>query len=450
MTLTTVPRYDPGGVSEIGGHAVVVGAGMAGLCTARILADAFEEVTLIDQDPQPDEPSTRRGVPQSQHIHNLLEAGRKTLEDLFPGFSEELLSAGAVVLDIPRDGRMYVEGDFIAAGPQRRPIYCATRPLIEHTVRQRVTELDGVQVRSNCQWTDYLLDGDSTTVDGVVVKSQRSEPEELAADQVVDATGRTSRTASWLEDHGYPSPPVDEVTINVTYTTTFVDRPPADRRGLLVMPAPGQPDGGVFVPVEDDRWVMTLWSMHSDDPPTDPESVLEYTADLPIPYLRRLLDEHSWRKDAIAHYPFPSNLRRRYEDLDRFPDGLLVLGDAIASFNPIYGQGMTVAALEAVQLHHCLAANGRDDLPHRFFDRIKETVDIAWNMAAGGDHQFPETEGPKPRGTDILNWYLSRLFRKAHTDGELFDAFSRVQMMEQPPTTLLHPAVVWRVFKPTG
>lgn len=449
MALTTVPRYDPESVSEIGGHAVVVGAGMAGLCTARILADAFEAVTVIDRDPLPDESTTRRGVPQSRHIHVLLEAGRSTLEDLFPGFSKELLSAGGVVVDVPRKGKMYVEGDFLAEGPQRRSIVSATRPLIEHTVRHRVADVDGVQLRPSCQWTDYLVDDKEMSVEGVEVRPQEGEPEELAADLVVDATGRTSRTPRWLEDHGYPSPPIDEVTIDVTYSTTFIERPPTDRYGVLVMPTPEQPDGGVFVPVEENQWVMTLWSMHSDGSPTDPESVLEYTANLPIPHLRRLLDEHPWRTDEIAHYPFPSNLRRRYEDLDQFPNGLIVLGDAIASFNPIYGQGMTVAALEAVQLHHGLGTNGREALALRFFDRIEETVDNAWNMAAGGDHQFPETEGPKPRGTDLLNWYLSRLFRKAHTDGELFDAFFHVQMMEKPPTSLLHPAIMWRVFKPT-
>ncbi len=449
MTLATVPRYDPNGVSEVGGHAVVVGAGMAGLCAARVLRDAFRKVTIIESDPLPDGASTRRGVPQGRHAHALLEAGRNTLEDLLPGFSEALLSAGGVVFDVSSEGEMYIEGDFLADGTLRQSMYAATRPLYEHTARQHIADIDRIEFRPACQWTDYLHDDDAASVNGVSIKPHEGESEELSADLVIDSTGRTSRTATWLDEQGYPKPTVDEVTVGVTYSTTFLERPPTERSGFLVMPSPEQPDGGAVLPVEGDRWLMTLWSMHNDDPPTDPESVLEYTEELPIPHLRRLLEEHPWRTDDIAQYPFPSNLRRRYEDLDRFPDGLLVLGDAIASFNPIYGQGMTVASLEAVQLHHCLAMNGRENLANRYFDRIKDTVDLAWNMAVGGDLQFPETEGPKPRGTDILNWYLSRLFRRAHTDGALVDAFLRVQMMERPPTSLLHPKIMWRVLKPS-
>lgn len=450
MALSTVPRYDPEGVSEDGGQAVVVGASMAGLCTARVLADAFEEVTVVDRDPLPEEPIARKGVPQAQHFHALLEGARATLEDLLPGFGEDMLKTGALLHDGSREVKFYMEGDFLADGPQRREAYTATRPLYEYVVRQRVNALDNVQFRPNCRVTEYLLDDTGTTVTGVTVRPAQREAEELRAELVVDATGRTSRTPSWLEEHGYTPPPVDEVHVDVTYSTTFVERPEGDRRGVSVAPTPERPRGGVFAPVENDRWLMTLWGVHGDAPPTDPEEFKRFAASLPVPHMEQLLDEHQWQTDDIHHYPFPSNLRRRYEDLDRFPEGLIVIGDAIASFNPIYGQGMSVAALEALQLHHILAADGPGNVPRRFFDRIEETVGMAWDLAAGSDHQFPQTEGPKPRGTDVLNWYLSRFLRKAQTDGTLFDAFMRVQMMEQPPTSLLRPALMWRVFKPTG
>lgn len=450
MTLATVPRYDPEGVSESGGRAVVVGASMAGLSAARILADAYEEVTVIERDPLPDEPVARKGVPQAQHFHALLDGARVTFEDLFLGFGKDLLKAGALMQDTSREVKFYLEGGFLAHGPSRRPAYTATRPLYEYVVRRRVEAIDGVRLWPNCQVSEYLMDNAKTTVTGVRVRPQGDGQEELPADIVVDATGRTSRTQNWLAEHDYPPPPVDEVHIDVAYSTTFVDRPAGDRRGVAVQPTPDRPRGGVFAPVEDDRWLITLWGMHGDHPPTDPDAFEEFAASLPIPHLQRLLEEHSWRTESIAHYPFPSTLRRRYEALTRFPDGLLVIGDAIASFNPIYGQGMSVAALEAVQLHHTLAAGGTENLPQRFFNRIEKTVDMAWNLAAGSDHQFPQTEGPKPRGSDFLNWYLSRFLQKAQTDATLADAFLRVQTMEQPPTSLLHPTIIWRVFKPFG
>lgn len=450
MTLATVPRYDPDRPIDIAERAVVVGAGIAGLCTARILADSFGEVTVIDRDPLPDEPVARQGVPQSRHIHLLLEGGRATLEDLFPGFGEDVLSAGGVTHDAARDVGFYMDGDFLANGPRQRPVYAATRPLYEQIVRRRVAALDGVNLRPNCQFTEYVVDESGTTVAGIVVNPKDGTTEEIAADLVVDATGRTSRTPNWLDENGYTSPVIDEVQVNVTYSSIFVDRPADDRRGIVVLPSPEHPRGGTFAPVEGHRWVMTLWGVHGEDPPTDPDKFADFAASLPVPHLKQMLDEHERLTDDIAHYPFPSNLRRRYEDLHRFPEGLVVVGDGIASFNPIYGQGMSVAAFEAIQLHHALVENGLKDLARRYFDRVAETVDIAWNLAVGSDHQFPETEGPKPRGTDILNWYLSRFVQRAHTDGELWDDFFRVQMMEIPPTALFRPRNIWRVFKPTG
>jgi len=423
---------------------------MAGLCTARILGDAFEDVIVLDRDPLPDGPIARKGVPQADQFHALMEAARATLEDLFPGFGEDMLKAGATLHDTSREVEFYMEGGFLADGDRRRSAYTATRLLYECVVRRRVAALANVDLRGNCQVTDYRLDETGGTVTGVRVRSTNGEKESLSADLVIDATGQTSRTPNWLEEHGYTPPPVEEVHVDVAYSTTFVDRPEGDRRGFGIVPAPGRPRGGALAPVEDGRWLITLWRMHDDTPPMDPERFKEFAAGLPVPHLKQLLDEHSWRTDRIGHYPFPSSLRRRYEALDRFPDGLLVIGDAIASFNPIYGQRMSVASLEAVQLHHALAADGTENLPWRFFDRASEPVDMAWNMAVGGDHQFPQTEGPKPRGADVLNWYLSRFLRKAHTDSTLSDAFLRVQMMEKSPTSLLHPALVWRVMKPTG
>lgn len=450
LALSTVPRYDPDGVSEVGEHAVVIGASIAGLSSARILADAFTEVTVVDRDPLPDEPVARSGVPQANHFHVLLEAARATFEDLFPGFGRDLLKRGALLHDSSREVELYMEGGCLANGTTRLPAYTATRPLYEYVVRRHVGALDSVRLRPNCHVADYLLDDAGDAVTGVRVQSDDGGTADLQAELVVDATGRTSRTPNWLEEHGYPPPHVDEVQVDVAYSTTFVDRPDGSRLGVGLVPTPERPRGGAIGPVEDNRWLITLWGMHGDDPPTDWEGFEEFAASLPVSHFERLLDEHPYESDEIAHYPFPSNLRRRYENLSRFPDGLLVLGDAIASFNPVYGQGMSVAALEALHLHHALATDGRDDLAERYFDRVEDTLDMAWNLAVGSDHQFPQTQGPKPRGSDVLNWYLSRFLRKAHTDPTLADAFRRVQMMQNPPTSLLHPSMIWRVIKPTG
>ena len=448
MTLATIPRYERGRLPKRGDRAVVLGAGMAGLSAARVLSDAFDEVTVVDRDPLPDEPVARRGVPQAEHIHVLLRAGSSTLEDLFPGFGEELASAGGLLTDNSRDNKFFANGDFLAETPARVPLYCGTRALYERVVRRRVADLDGASVRQNCQFVEYSLDEAGRTVDGVVVRREESGTEELAADLVVDATGRTSRTPAWLRRRGYEPPPVDEVHVDLGYSTVLVDRPPDDRRSFVVTPSPGHARGGGVLPVEGDRWLVTLVGLNGEYPPTDWEGLASFAGSLPTPALKRLLDERPPAVRDVAHYRFPSNRRYRYERLDRFPGGLLVVGDAIASFNPIYAQGMSVAALESLTLHHALAEGGLNDLAPRFFGRAAETVDIAWNMAVGADHQFPGTTGPKPRGADLANAYLARLTRRAHTDAELSAAFYRVLLMQEPPGSLFRPRVLWRVFGP--
>jgi 2-polyprenyl-6-methoxyphenol hydroxylase-like FAD-dependent oxidoreductase len=448
MTLATVPEYDPTQTARRAGDAVVVGAGMAGLLAARVLADFFQRVTLVEKDPLPDTPVARKGVPQAKHIHNLHEAGRRTLEDLFPGFSEELVGAGGNRIEINRDSRVFIETDVLAHGPGRIPMYCASRPLFELVTRRRVEDVQNVSLRDNCQLVDYLVGGAPAAVEGISIR-QNGRTEQISADLVVDATGRTSRTPDWLAAHDYPTPTVDEVHIDVAYSTALVNRPADAQQTRVVLPNPPRKRGGGMFPVEDGRWMMTLFGLHGEHAPTESEGFAEFAASLPIPDFERVIDEHGLASEAIEQYPFPSNRRVRYDEVDRFPDGLLVVGDGIASFNPIYGQGMSVAALEALQLHHALAADGTDDLAARFFERAETVVDDAWMLAVGSDFQFQQTTGPKPIGTDLINAYLSRLLRTARTDGTVADAFNRVIIMEERPTSLFRPGILWRVLAPS-
>jgi 2-polyprenyl-6-methoxyphenol hydroxylase-like FAD-dependent oxidoreductase len=445
MTLATISRYDSNQIANQGGHAVVIGAGMAGLLAARVLTDAFDEITVIDRDPLPDDPVSRRGVPQGNQPHVLLESGRATLEDLFPGFSEDLRSAGGVTIEFGADLKVYLQGDFIAAGPNRHEMILATRPLLEHLVRQRVFTLDRVHIHTPCQFVEYLTN-DATTIGGVVLRDQKSKREELKANLVVDATSRTSRTPAWLKEHGYTPPALDEIRIDLGYGSTFIERPPNDTRAFSVEAEAPHTRGAFVFPVEGDRWHVNLHGVHGDHPPADTESFREFAASLPTPVVKDLLDKHPIVSEGIIRYPFASSRRYRYEDLDQFPEGLIVIGDAIASYNPVNGQGMSVAALQALTLHHALATDDRKELAFQFFDRAAEVVNIAWDLSTGGDLAFPQTEGPRPRGTAILDWYLERLYRRAHTDGQLSDTLWVVFTLQQPPSILFRPQVIWRVL----
>ena len=445
MTLDSVEQYDPSKPSTVDDHAVVVGGSMAGLLTARVLDDYYERVTVFERDPFPDEPTARTGAPQTSHPHAMLEAGRAVLSDLFPEFEAELHDHGGLTLDAATEMTYYDKGGFVADEPDPLPMWCASRALFEHVTRERVRERDGIDLRGETNFTEYELEDD--TVTGVTVRSDE-EVRTVDADLVVDATGRTSRTPRWLEANGYEAPAVDEVEVDVTYSTIRLDRPEDDRRAIFVPPSPPRKRGFIYLPVEGGEWEVIVQGTHGDDAPTEHDAYVEFMESAPVDVMAELLREREWTSD-IHHYPFPASRWRHYEDLDRFPDGLLVTGDAIASFNPVYGQGMSVAALDALALHHELD-RGTDDLANRFFDRASESIEVVWQLAVGADFEFPETTGPKPAGTDLFNRYVDRLLRQAHSDPVLADAFTRVLRLERQPTSLLRPRVLWRVLRPQG
>lgn len=303
-------------------------------------------------------------------------------------------------------------------------------------------------IESGHQVADLLLT-DAGTIEGVAALDG-GDRQVIRAEQVVDATGRGSRSGNWLRELGYAEPATEQIHVDLVYRTCMVHRPSHDRRAMLIMPSAPRARGAAVAPIEGDRWIITLFGMHGDHPPGDMDGVRDFAATLPTPDVRELLDRHELETPEIARYRFPSYNRRRYDQIKDHPRGLISLGDAVASFNPIYGQGMSVAAQEALALHHTLADHSVDGLASSFYARIAEIVENAWKVATGSDFLFPQTYGPKPRGTDLVNRYVTRLHRKAHNDGTLADAFARVAALEQPAKSLFHPSVAWRVLRPRG
>jgi len=420
------------------------------MLAARVAADAFDHVIIIERDKLPAKPDSRRGVPQSHHAHLLQTAGQQIIADLYPGFGERLLSNGGLIVDTLSDLIHYEKGGILADGPKRLPMYCATRPLIEWTVRQCVSEAEWINIRSDWQHINYLIDEDMTTVCGVQLREPCGKRTELETDLVIDATGRTSHTAAWLSDHGYSHPPVDEVVIDLAYSTVVIDRPATDRRAFLVPPDYPRTRGAAVVPVESRQWLVTLVGVHGDHPPTEPNEIISFAGSLPLPQPARLLEDQPWVSDTGTIYPFPSSRWRRFDALDQFPSGLVVTGDAVASFNPIYGQGMSVAALEALALHHTLATDCEGHLAVRYFNLLEDIIDVPWTIATSGDFEFPQTTGSKPKRTDLYNQYMKHLFRAAHLNGKVREGLNRVFMLESPPSTLLRPAYFSRVVTGTA
>ncbi|MGY1737568.1 NAD(P)/FAD-dependent oxidoreductase [Geodermatophilus sp. SYSU D00684] len=423
---------------------------MSGLLTARVLTEAFDRVTVVDRDVLPGEPAARRGVPQGRHPHGLLARGREVLEEFFPGLTQDLVRHGAEIGDMQRDARWYNDGHLLCRSPIGMQGLAMSRPLVEDRVRARVLDLPGVEVLAPAQLLDL------TAVDGRVsgVRVRRSDPvarsteeESLPADLVVDATGRGSHTPSWLESHGFGRPPESRIDVDVRYTTWVVPRYDDDLDGdrvCLIGATTAVPRFGAALAVEGGRWIVSAGAYRPDAAPTDLAGFRTFAARLPAPEVAQLMADREPIEGPHV-YHFVGSTRRHYERLTRFPEGLLVTGDALSSFNPVYGQGMTVAAMEALALRQLLAA-GVDDLARQFFRRAARLVDVPWDIAAGSDLRQPSVLGRRSARVRVVNAYVARVQAAAAVDAGVGSAFLRVANLIDRPESLLRPRLAARVL----
>lgn len=433
-----------------GDRAVVLGGSVAGLLAARVLADAYPEVVVVERDTLPLAPAHRRGVPQSRHIHGLLAGGQQALEELCEGFTAELARRGAPVGDMLQDVRACFGGRWLRPGPSGLLAVQASRPLLEHCLREHVRSLPGVQLLDDCDVVAPVATPDGARVTGARVMRRRdgSAEQTLQADLVVDATGRGSRTPGWLDVLGFPRPPEQKVRVDVRYASGGfrLDRDAlGGHLGIIHAATPEHPRGGAVAVTEGGKGVVTLYGVVGDRPPTDLEGFIAFAGTLMHPDIAQVLRDAE-PVDPPVSFRVPVTVRRHYERLERFPHGLLVLGDALCTFNPVYGQGMSVAALEARALREHLRREPALQ-PLRFFHDAARVVDVPWAMATGGDLAFPGVVGRRTLSSRLLNAYLSGLLEVAADDAETGRAFLAVAGLVAPPQTLLAPARVLRVAR---
>ncbi|NLU70675.1 hypothetical protein [Streptomyces sp. HNM0574] len=427
------------------GHAVVLGAGMGGLLSAAALARHFARVTVVERDRLTDSDGhpharpeatwsedgvpedegaalregPRRGVPQGRHVHGLLARGSESMERLLPGLVDELAEAGALLVRPLLETRYLVDGRALARGEAGPRVVLGTRPLLESVIRARVAALPAVGFADGRDVMGPVHEGGRVTGVRTAPAGGGGAEEVWEAELVVDALGRAGRSARWLAELGCPAPPEDRVKVDLGYASRFVRLPEGAFGGdqaVLIGNVPGFPTRGLGVlRQEDDRWLITLAGMAGDHPGGDDETFAAFLRTVAPPELAGVVDGAE-PVGGIATFRFPEGVRRRYERLQAPPEGLLAVGDAHCSFNPVYGQGMTVAAMEALCLDAALAEGGTAGLPRRYYREAARAVRPAWELAVGADLSVPQVPGRRTAVHRVTQRYTERLRRAAVRD----------------------------------
>ncbi len=439
---------------SIGKRAVVIGAGMGGLAAAGALRSHFDEVVVLERDSLPDRPDHRAGAPQGRHVHALLAAGQQALEALLPGFTEALVAAGAVKVRANADTRVEMPGyDPFPPRDHGWLTYAASRPLLEFVARQRA-EAAGVVFLARCP-----VRGLETTPDGAAIVAVRFERdggqiEQLPCDLVVDASGRAGPTLTLLERLGRPAPEATKIGVDFAYATQVFEPPadaPSDWKIVMTMPGPtGPPRGGLLAPLEGGLWILSIGSVGEGLPPADMAAFMASVESLRT----RTIPEAIRRARPIGEvtcYGFRESFRRHFDRLAPLPRGLIPLGDSICRFNPVYGQGMTVAAQEAVRLRALLdqragAADPLDGLSTAFFAEIEPVIDAAWQMSAIPDLAAPTTTGERPPDLPFVLQFGLALLELAARDPEVHRLDAQVRQLLRPPGDLMNPELMQRVM----
>lgn len=435
-------------MERLGTHAVVLGAGIAGLAAARVVSEFYDKVTVVERDVLPEGPQQRRGVPQARHLHGLLVGGMQALTQLFPGLDEELRAAGAPVSDegdlslvslCTRGQEMSRSGRFRDPGSLR--FWFASRILLESTIRQRVGSLDNVSILDGHDLVDLITDTPGA-VTGVRIAARTDGLEQtLRAELVIDATGQGSRLPLLLENLGYARPRLQHTKRPLSYASQWLRLAPGSMPEKLIMrhPDPGGLRGAAIQQAEHDTWVFSVLDLAGGNTPADCSTMQAWAAELFPPRVIQALREAQPLTDVVGHR-HPGGYWRRYDKMRQFPSGLLAIGDAVCSLNPIFGQGMAVSAREAVALRDCLR-RGDHRLARRFFRRTAEVIQPLWVSYLQLDWAIFDRHGWRAGPQRFWRWWFDRICVSMARDVAVAEAFLRVSQLIDPPSCTTWPSL---------
>ncbi|MFG3409863.1 FAD-dependent oxidoreductase [Streptomyces sp. NPDC048142] len=429
-------------------RAVVLGGSIAGLFAARVLAEAYDEVLVVDRDTVTGVDGPRRGRPQGKHINAMHVRGRVVMEELYPGITDQLIADGTPIGDYSGSVRWYFRGRPVKRADIGYIAVPASAPLMERRIRERTAGLANVRFVERCDILGLTATADHAQVTGVKVQRSGTPGETIAADLVVDATGRGSRTPVWLEEMGYPRVEEERTNIGLGYVTQNYKMKTDPYNGdlaIIAVASPEVPRGVIFTKTEGDRTLMTVYGILGDHPPTDQQGLYGFVKRLPVPDIHEAL-KHAEPLDEPVAFRFPTTQRRRYERMGRLPAGLLVIGDAVSCFNPVYAQGMTVAALSALTLRRHLHSGATPDARQYFRDLARDVIDPPWEMTRTVDLGFDGVEGKRDLKLRIGQRYLAMVQTAATRDRSVTRGYMRAAGMLDRPEQLMRPGMIVRVL----
>jgi 2-polyprenyl-6-methoxyphenol hydroxylase-like FAD-dependent oxidoreductase len=431
-------------------QAIVIGGSIAGMLAARVLADHFERVTIIDRDALPDSPEPRRGAPQTAHVHVLLRRGLLIMQQLFPQLDDALTRAGALSVNWTRDLVTFTPAGWSPRFESEYTTRTCSRGLLEQLIRRQVAAIKNIVTHPRCEAIEPLVTETRAAFIGLKVHYRdRSEngTVELAADLIVDASGRTSKALDWITALGYTVPPETVINAHVGYATRVYRRPTnfnADWKSMMVRTRPPFGlCGGLIYPIENDHWMVNVAGAGDERPPTDEALFLEFIKNLIHPGLYNAVKDAE-PISAMHTYQRTENRLRHFDRLTRWPENFVVLGDAACAFNPTYGQGMSVAALKyrrwigGCALHSALT----------FQQQLMKVVRGPWLMATNEDSRLPQVEGATTSRFDqIYQRYIDEFIWLCGSDPHALEVFMGVTQLIKPPTAMFAPALALKVMR---
>jgi 2-polyprenyl-6-methoxyphenol hydroxylase-like FAD-dependent oxidoreductase len=432
--------------------ALVIGAGIAGMAAARVLSDFSRQVLVLEKDLLSDEPRPRQGVAQGPHVHGLLAGGCARLSEMFAGFEADLVAADVAPRRAGRDLRFFRAGAWVPGRDVGLTVYSQTRPLLEHLIRRRLTAIANVEVRSRCATAGLISDG-TARIAGVAVREADGGERVIDADLVIDASGRGSRACQWLAKLGFGQPRASIIRVEQRYVSCLFRAPAGYSEAepfWRIWDAPSSTRTGTLQPVEGQLWLVTLGSRFGDYPPLDVDGMIAFAASLPRPQIAERM-----RAAAPAtrptQYHFASNVHWHYEEMSDLPEGFLPIGDAMMSLNPVWGQGMTTALLQAGALAATLERRAGDrsglgGLAGEYLPRVAELLAYPWRVAAVGDFAYEQTTGDRPPDLEEARRFNRGLAKLVEEDPEVHRLSERVRHLLDPPELLASSGIRERVL----